>query len=93
MKISEYKKQKGNNKIMLQEIIADKVTDNTKTVQDAQQQRVAAWKYFQTILKDHEGERLKDLEQKYQTSLAEEDLQKAKECTQLTKKEKGKDKW
>ena len=42
MKISEYKKQKGNNIIMLQELIAGKVTDNTKTVQDDQQQKVAA---------------------------------------------------
>ena len=93
MRVSQYKQQKGNSTTMLQELIAGKVTDDTKTVKEAQQERVEAWKYLRRILKEYKGERLKDLEQKVQVSLAEADTQKAKEYTQLIEKEKGKDKW
>ena len=67
MEISEYKQQKEKS-IMSQEFIAGKVMDNTKTVQEAQQQQVAAWKYHRTMLKKHDGERLKDLQTKVQDS-------------------------
>ena len=74
MKISEYKNQKGNKNMMLQELIADKVINNNKTVQDAQQQRVAAWKHLRTLLRNHKGESLKDLQTKVKDNLAEGDI-------------------
>lgn len=93
LRISKYKKQKGNDNILQQELEAGRVMDNTKTVEEATTHQADAWRHLRQILRNHKGERLKDLKEKIQSSLVEGNIQKAKEYAQLVEKEKGKDKW
>ena len=56
------------------------------------EQNQALWN-LRVILKDHKGERLKDLQNKIQECLGQKNIQAAKEYTQLIEEEKGKDTW
>lgn len=85
--LSKYKKQKENETILQRELQARNVTDNTQTAQEATNKRAEAWRHLRLISKNHEGERLRDLKAKINTSLIEGNILKAKEYTQLVEKE------
>ena len=57
---------------------AGNVTDETNTIQEAQAERNQAWRHLRVILKDHKGERLKDLQNKIQECLGQKNIQAAK---------------
>ena len=57
-------------------------------MKEAQDQRNKVWRHLRAILKDHKGQRLKDLQNKIHESLGQNNLQAAKEYTQLIEKEK-----
>ena len=46
LRISKYKKQKGNEAILKQELQAGNVTDNTQTEQEATNKRAEAWRHL-----------------------------------------------
>ena len=88
-----YKKNTTNQELLQIEQAAGNVKDNTTNLQEAQAERIQAWRHLRAILKDHKGERLRDLQTKIQESLRQNNLQAAKEYLQLIEKEKSKDTW
>ena len=88
MRILGHKKNKTNQELLNIEQVAGNVTDNTTTLKEAQDQRNKAWRHLHAILKDHKGQRLKDLQNKIQESLGQNNLQAAKEHTQPIKKKR-----
>ena len=61
MRILGHKKNKTNQELLNIEQVAGNVTDDTTTLKEAQDQRNKAWRHPHAILKDHKGQRLKDL--------------------------------
>ena len=88
MRILGHKKNKINQELLNIEQVAGNVTDDTTTLKEAQDQRNKAWRPLRFILKDHKGQRLKDLQNKIHKSLGQNNLQATKEYTQLIEKEK-----
>lgn len=93
MRIMGYRKNTTNQELLHIEQTAGNVNDDTTNLQEAQAERNQAWRHLRAILKDHKGERLRDLQLKIQESLGQKNLQAAKEYTQLIEKEKSKDTW
>ena len=69
MIIMGYRKNTTNQELLHIEQTAGNVNDNTTNLQEAQTERNQAWRYLRAILKDHQGERLRDLQIKIQESL------------------------
>ena len=64
-----YRKNKTNQELLHIEQTAGNVNDNTTNLQEAQAKRNQAWRHLRAILKDHKGERLRDMQIKIQESL------------------------
>ena len=81
MRIMGYRKNTTNQELLHIKQTAGNINDDTTNLQEAQAERNQAWRHLRVILKDHKGERWRDLQVKIQESLGQNNLQAAKEYT------------